>query len=480
MSALPPTAEENSSVARVPATAVIVSLLVFDFVNGIMQGEVTPLLPDIRAQLQTGTADLNWIVSVELLAAAISVPVFGRLGDLYGHRRMLRIAIVGLAVGSILVTVAPSMPIMLAGRVLQGTESALAVLVIALCRDLLPVERSRTAIAWIAGALPAGILVGALLVGGLSKSVHSVHWVLAVPTVLAVLCIPLSYTRVLPWSPPRGSGRMDWVGAAGLAVSMAAVLLGVSAAERHGWGSGRTIVPIVLGLLALAGWALFERRVRQPLVDLTELLDRRMLPVLGCTFIFGVFYFGNQAADATFLSSHARITGYGFGFDAMGISLLSIPLVGAAVLAALLTTRVAARLGGFQRATTLGFVLVGVGYVLVAGYHGAVWIFVVSHLIAGFGGGLAVAAMPVLVAEATRPERIGVAIGLYTNSRAIGGAVGAAAAASVLSAIQLPGIATAHARQPVPSEHAYVVLWSIIAVITFLGAGIAASTRRTD
>ncbi|MFI1916684.1 MFS transporter [Nocardia sp. NPDC020380] len=188
----------------------------------------------------------------------------------------------------------------------------------------------------------------------------------------------------------------------------------------------------------------------------------------------------NQAADATFLSAHARITGYGFGFDAMGISLLSIPLVGAAVLAAVLTTRVAARVGGFQRATTLGFVLVGLGYALVAGYHGAVWIFVVSHLISGFGGGLVVAAMPVMVAEATRPERTGVAIGLYTNSRAIGGAVGAAAAASVLSAIHLPGIATAHARQPLPSEHAYVVLWAIIAVITFLGAGIAASTRRTE
>ena len=137
-----PAREDGSRIHVLPATGVIVLLLVFEFVNGIMQGEITPLLPNIRTALNIGAADLNWIVSVELLAAAISVPVFGKLGDLYGHRRMLRVAIAFVAAGSVLIAVAPNLPLMLLGRVLQGARSgAFGTIAYLLVKRAFPDER---------------------------------------------------------------------------------------------------------------------------------------------------------------------------------------------------------------------------------------------------------------------------------------------------------------------------------------------------
>jgi hypothetical protein len=104
---------------------------------------------------------------------------------------------------------------------------------------------------------------------------------------------------------------------------------------------------------------------------------------------------------------------------------------------------------------------------------------VLFYLIAGFGGGVALAGTPVMVAEATQAHRIGVAMGLYVNFRTIGGALGSAVAASVLSSFLLPGrFGSGHTAQP--SEHAFTVLWSIIAALCFAGAGIALCTRRTE
>lgn len=473
-----PAREDGSRTPVRPATGVIVLLLVFEFVNGIMQGEITPLLPNIRTELNIGAADLNWIVSVELLAAAISVPVFGKLGDLYGHRRLLRVAIAFVAAGSVLIAVAPNLPLMLLGRVLQGAEPAIVALIIALCWDLLPPGRARSVVAWAAGTLPAGILVGAILVGGLAEPLHSVHWVLAVPAVLAVLCVPLSYIPLFPESRPQATGRVDWLGAVGLALAMALLLFAISQGEHHSWGSGRVLIPLIVALAVLAGWVLMERRIADPLVDPRMVLSRRMLPILLCSFIYGVFYFGNQAAGSTFLSADRHVTGYGFGLRAIGIAALSIPLVVAAVIGTIVVKRFAALVGGYRIATAIGFALVGLGYLLVLGWHTALGLFVIFYLIAGFGGGVALAGVPIMVAEAAPTSRLGIAMGLCMNFRTIGGALGSAVAASILSSYLLPHPGPHHTGQP--TEHAFMVLWSIICALCFVGALIALLTRRTE
>src|SRR4051794_24465167 len=104
----------------------IVYLLVcFELTSGFLQFGLVPLLPRIGHRLGVADSALPWVMGVHLVAAAVCVPVFGRLGDLYGHRRLLRIAVAVVAAGTVLVALAPTFPALLAGRVLQGPLAAL-------------------------------------------------------------------------------------------------------------------------------------------------------------------------------------------------------------------------------------------------------------------------------------------------------------------------------------------------------------------
>uniref|UniRef100_UPI002F912CEC MFS transporter n=1 Tax=Streptomyces atratus TaxID=1893 RepID=UPI002F912CEC len=225
-------------VARIPARAVtaVVGLLVFfELTSGVLQAGITPLLPDLAVHLGIGTADTNWIISVQLLAAAVCVPLFGRLGDLYGHRRMLRIALVVTAAGTLIVALADSYPVLLAGRLLQGPLAALLPLEIALVRDRLPVAEARRAIALLVGSLALGSLVGGLALALVHSASGDLRLTLLLPAALALVCVPVSYVAV-PESAHRASGRVDWPGVSLLSAAVLALLSGVGAAKNGAWG----------------------------------------------------------------------------------------------------------------------------------------------------------------------------------------------------------------------------------------------------
>lgn len=257
-------------VARIPARAVtaVVGLLVFfELTSGVLQAGITPLLPDLAVHLGIGTADTNWIISVQLLAAAVCVPLFGRLGDLYGHRRMLRIALVVTAAGTLIVALADSYPVLLAGRLLQGPLAALLPLEIALVRDRLPVAEARRAIALLVGSLALGSLVGGLALALVHSASGDLRLTLLLPAALALVCVPVSYVAV-PESAHRASGRVDWPGVSLLSAAVLALLSGVGAAKNGAWGSPAALGPLLLGVLLLIIWILVELRAAEPLVDL--------------------------------------------------------------------------------------------------------------------------------------------------------------------------------------------------------------------
>lgn len=103
----PPDAPAGQEPLPASVTAVVGLLVLFEVTSGFLQVGLAPLLPDLADHLGIGSAALNWVVSVQLLAAAVCVPLFGRLGDLHGHRRMLRIALALIAAGTLVVALAP-------------------------------------------------------------------------------------------------------------------------------------------------------------------------------------------------------------------------------------------------------------------------------------------------------------------------------------------------------------------------------------
>lgn len=449
--------------ARVPKVGAVVGLLVlFELTSGFIQGSIAPLLPGLGSEMGISDAHLNWVISVQLLASAVCVPAFGRLGDLHGHRRMLRIALICVAAGSLLVALAPNLPVLLAGRLLLGPLAALLPLEIALVRDRLPVELARRAIARLVGALTLGALLGGVLTAGLHQVIGDARLTLLVPAVLAVLCVPVSFLAV-PESARLATGKLDLAGIAVLSVAMVALLAGISLLSP---------ILIVLGVAGFAGWVVLELRVAEPLVDLRAMAGRHVAPFFACSFVFGIVYFGSQSPDSTFLAADRSTAGYGFGFTALQISLVALPAAVFAVIGSACTALIAARLG-YRPTLVAAFLVIAAGFVLTALFHAQVWQLLAIKIPIGLAVGVALGAMPTVIAETADPSRTGITTALYNNVKTLGGAVAGGVVAAILSALTLSTGST-------PSESAYVTVWLICATLCAAAALAARSARRAE
>ncbi|MFI2115455.1 MFS transporter [Streptomyces rubiginosohelvolus] len=464
--AAPPPAVPPRSV-----TAVVGLLIFFEVMSGFLQVGLAPLLPDLADHLGIGSADLNWVVSVQLLAAAVCVPLFGRLGDLYGHRRMLRIALALIAAGTVVVALAPGYEVLLLGRLLQGPIAALLPLEIALVRDRLPVADARRAIARLVGALTLGAMAGGVVMGLVDSAFGDLRLTLLVPAVLAVVCVPVSFIAV-PESEGRVGGRVDWAGVTLLSAAMLSLLGGVGGAEGGSWITAGVLGPILLGAVLLAVWVVVELRSAEPLVDVRALADRRTAPFYATAFLFGVFFFGSQAPNSTFYAADPEVTGYGFGLSALAISLVLLPASVGSVIGSLGTAAVARRIG--YRPTLMGaFGLVALSFLQFAVLHGSVGQMAVGSAFLGLGIGLALGAMPTVIVEATEPARTGIAAALYNNVKTLGGAVAGGVFASVLGAFA--GSSTGE-----PSEGGYVAVWVVGAVCAGVAVLMTLFARREE
>ncbi|MDX6744061.1 MFS transporter [Actinocorallia sp. A-T 12471] len=449
--------------------AVVGILVMFEITSGFLQGGLTPLLPALGEHHGVADSDLNWVLSLQLLAAAVCVPTFGRLGDLYGHRRLLRIALVMLAAGTLLVALAPNLQALLVGRVLQGPLAALLPLEVALVKDRLPEDKARQAIARLVGSLTFGGLLGAVIMGAVHEAVGNVRVALLLPALLAVGCVPISFLRV-PESVPRATGRADWPGLLLLGFAMIAILSGVSRAEASGWISPGALGPLALGLALLAGWTRVELRSADPLVDLRAMADRRIAPFFAVAFLFGIVFFGVQTPDTTFLAADPETDGYGFGLSALSLSLMALPATVLAVAGSAFTARIA-RGTGYRAALVLSFGLVSGGILFQALLHAELWQLVVAKMFMGFGAGLALGALPTVIVEAADPGRTGVLTALYNNVKTLGGAVAGGVIASVLATMALEGT---------PTEAAYVVVWLLCAACAAVAGAAVLFARRTE
>ncbi|BBH66222.1 MFS transporter [Actinoplanes sp. OR16] len=449
-------------------SAVVGLLVLFEITSGFIQGGVAPLLPDLGTEMNISDANLNWVISVQLLTAAVSVPAFGRLGDLYGHRRMLRIALACVAVGSVLVVIAPNLAVLLAGRALLGPLAALLPLEIALVRDRLPVELARRAIARLVGALALGGLLGGVITAGLYQVIGDARLTLLIPAILAVICVPVSFLAV-PETSRLATGKLDVPGVAVLSASMVALLGGISLL-----GSAFTagVALTVAGLAGFAAWIALELRTAEPLVDLRALAGRQVAPFFLCSFVFGIVYFGSQAPDSTFLAADRSSAGYGFGFTALQISLVALPAAVMAVVGSTLTAAIAGRFG-YRPTLVVAFLTIACTFLAQALFHDELWQLLLFKLPVGLAAGVALGAMPTVIAETADPSRTGITTALYNNVKTLGGAVAGAVVAAILAAL-VQGSGTT------PTEGAYVVVWLMCSVLCMGAAASALFARRVE
>ncbi|MER5214971.1 MFS transporter [Streptomyces sp. NPDC002838] len=309
--------------ATAPRPGVIVAVLAFDgIVVALMQTLVIPIVPELPQLLNAPASDTAWAVTATLLAAAVAVPMMGRLGDMYGKRRMLLLSLVLLVAGSIAAALSDSLTPMIVGRLLQGTAGGVIPLGISIMRDELPAERLGSATAMMSASLGVGAalrLPAAALIAD-NFDWHMLFWSSGAMGAVALLLVLL----LVPESKVRTGGRFDLIGGLGMAAGLVCLLLAISKGGDWGWGSGTILGLFAAAVVILLVWGWRELRTQQPLVDLRTTARRQVLFTNLASIALGFGMFAMSLVLPQLLQL-PEATGYGLGKSLLTAGLVLKP-----------------------------------------------------------------------------------------------------------------------------------------------------------
>ena len=451
-----------------PVLAVVV--LCFGGLSAALtQTLVIPIQSELPRLLHTTPANASWVITATLLAAAVSMPVSGRVGDLLGKQRVLVASAVILLVGSAVCALSDSLVPMLAGRALQGVAMGFIPVGISLMREITPPEITPTAIAAMSATLGVGGAIGLPLSAWIAEDYnwHVLFWLSAG---LALLIL-LGTVALVPHVQDANPGRLDVVGALGLAVGLVAFLVGVSKATVWGWGDARTLSSIAGGVLILGLWGIFEARQDDPLVDLRTTAQ---LPVLLTNLGAVAIGFGMMAQSIVVpqLLQLPEATGYGLGQSILAAGLWMAPAGLMMMLFAPVSSGLMRRFGA-KRTLMLGATVLGAGYLVALVLMGAPWQLLVASCVASAGVGIGYAAMPTLILDAVPMREAGAAVGLNALMRSVGTTLAAAVMGTVLA-----GSSKSLGGFQIPTEGAFQLCFAIGAAAAFVGVAITAAIPR--
>lgn len=436
----------------------------------VLQTAVVPVLGIIAEQLNASTVAVSWAVTANLLAAAASTPLIGRLADLYNKKYVLLCVLAAVLAGSLLAAMTTSLALLIVARVLQGVSFSLYPICVALLRDALPEGAVVSALAVLSGTLGFGGGVGLVVTGLLMNGDAGYHRVFWLTTGFTVAVIILAIA-VVPAVSTRGEGTVDWLGAAGLAVGLSALLLAITQGNSWGWGSPATLGVTALGIAVLVAWWAWERRQQHPLVSITMLSRRAVLLTNLATIFVGMgLYFGFLGLTQ-FVQIDRDTAGYGFSATVLQASLVFLlPGAIAGFVTATLSGRFIERFGA-RLVLVSGAVTGVVGFLWLAISHDQSWQVIVAGVWVNAYISLGYGALPALVVSEVRSGETGVATGVNAIARTVGSSIAAAAVAVLL------GRSAITSGTGLPEEHAFVLIFAGGAVTAALALILIAVSR---
>ncbi|MDT0454698.1 MFS transporter [Streptomyces sp. DSM 41527] len=463
--AVPPVPEAATGGHRRSRGGIVPVLAFSGIVVAVMQTLLVPVIKDLPVLLNTAPSNATWVMTATLLAGAVSTPIMGRLGDLYGKRRMLLISLAVMVVGSLICGFTSDLLIMIVGRALQGFAMGAIPLGIGIMRDELPRERLGSAM----GLMSSSIGVGgglALPVAALVAQHADWHALFFGAAGLGVLSMLLTFLTV-PESAVRARGRFDVAGSLGLSAGLVALLLPITKGSDWGWGSPTTLGLFGIAALILVLWGVMELRIADPLVDLRTTARREVLLTNLASITVGVAFYAVSLVLPQLLQL-PESTGYGLGQSMVVAGLCMAPLGLTMMLVAPLYARIAARRGP-KVSLLIGMLVIAIGYGAGLGLMTAPWQTVIIAVVLGAGIGLAYSSLPALIIGAVDPSETGAANGLNTLMRSIGTSVSSAVIGMVLAHMsQRMGPAT------VPTMAGFRVSFLIATAAVIVGAALAA------
>ncbi len=381
---------------------------------------VATALPTIVGDLG-GLERLSWVTSAYLLAQTAVTPLYGKLGDQLGRKRVLQSAIVLFLVGSGLCGLAGSMTELIAFRAVQGLGAGgLIVLVQSTVGDIVsPRERGRYQ--GLFGAVFGLASVAGPLLGGVIVEHLSWRWIFYVNLPIGLVALTV-ITLTLPAVSVRTRPAIDYLGAGLLASSLSAIVLVASlGGTTWAWGSGQSVIVAALGVALFGVFLLVERRAREPVLPIAVLRDEVFRIAGLLSLIVGFALFGS----VTFLPLFFQTV---FSASPTGAGLRLIPLLGGLVITSIVSGRLISRTGHYKAFPIAGTAIMTIGMLLLSrlGLDTSPAAADAYLLVLGLGLGLVMQVLVLAVQNAVDYAVLGAATSGVTLARGIGGSLGAA------------------------------------------------------
>ena len=441
------------------ATFAVLTVAVASF--ALLQSLVVPMLGKLQVELHTTQTTVTWVLTAYLLSASVCTPLLGRIGDIVGKKRMLVVTLAALAIGSLMAGLAQDVTWLIVARVVQGAGGGVLPLSFGIIRDHFPRDRMSNGLSVVASLAAVGFGIGIVAAGPI-VDVLGFHWLFWVPMVASALAAAGAIVFV-PESPVHEAGRVPLLPAALLSAFLVALLVGLSQGNNWGWTSDRVLALCALALLLAGAWVITETRVPVPLIDM-QMMSR--LGVWTSKLVSGFVGFSVYASFG-FLPQLLQTdpeAGYGLGASITRSGHLMLPSAVASFVVGFSTARVIRRVGS-RAVIAAGTLVSAAAFACIAHWHDATGPLLVATTLQGLGTGLVLSSLAGVVIASVPAAQTGVASGMNANIRTIGGSLGSAVMASVLTAHLDPA--------GIPVETGYVIGFSMLAGAMVLASAAA-------
>ncbi|HET8743706.1 MAG TPA: MDR family MFS transporter [Gaiella sp.] len=414
--------------AQAPRVRLIfAALLLVLLLAALDQTIVSTALPTIVGDLG-GIEHLSWVVTAYLLASTVAGPVYGKLGDLYGRKIVLQVAIVIFLVGSALCGLSQSMVQLIAFRGLQGLGGGgLMVVAVAAIGDVVPPRQRGRYQGYFGGVFGVATVVGPLL-GGFFVDHLSWRWIFYVNLPVGIVALGV-IAAAFPTVEEHVRHAIDYLGAALLACGLSAVVLYTSlGGTTYPWGSAPMVAMIVLGAVLLAAFVFVESRAAEPILPLQLFRNRVFAVTSAIGFIIGLALFGSVTYLPLYLQDVKA-------HSAMTAGLLMTPMMAGVLLTSITSGQLISKYGRYRPFPIAGTAITTVGLVLLSrlAVDTSTLLAGVYMLVLGLGLGLVMQVLVIAAQNAVDYELLGVATSGSTLFRQVGGSIGVAAFGAIFA-----------------------------------------------
>ena len=401
-----------------------------------------------------------WVITANFLVAGSTAALVGRLGDMYGRRRVL-IAVLTLAcVGTLISIFSTQFIYLVIGRGLEGIGISLVPLSFGLVRERMPSDKVATGIGLLS-VVPIAMSVLALPIGGVLVDTFSWRSIFYFSGMVNALALLVVWRVITPSPTTKSLAKVDWLGALMFPPAIAGILYAVSIAKSVGWGNFQVHAVLLACFIVLAIWVRYELHQKCPMIDVRLLANKKIALALFCMVMFALGAI-QMTQIVSLLIQQPSWTGIGFEKSATFFGLINLPCVLLALFGGWISARITL-IRGSRSAAMLGASLMGIAWVVISLYHSDLFLVMGMFYIATIGYPTLYAALQNMIVEAAPLSRTSEAAGVGAVFRMVFSAVGAQTVGILL--------ATSTIADPInttvkfPTENSFVsTFWALVGV----------------